>query len=50
MIRRMSAEDAIDRATEADVLRFNKALIARFETRTTINEVETANLALENLE
>lgn len=54
MIRRMSAEDAIDRATEADVVRFNEALIARFEARfemrTTINEVETANLALEKLE
>ena len=49
MIRRMLVEDAIDRATEADVTRFEEALIARFDTRTTINEAETANLALENL-
>lgn len=54
MIRRMLADDAIDRATEADVTRFEEALIARFDTPTAINEIETANLetailALENL-
>lgn len=50
IICRMLVEEAIDRATEAYVTRFKEALIARFDTRTMINEVETANLALENLE
>lgn len=49
LIRRMLVEDAIDHATEADLTRFKEALIAQFDTRTTINEFETANLALENL-
>lgn len=49
IICRMLVEDAIDRANEAYVTRFKEAFIAQFDTRTTINEVETANLALENL-
>lgn len=49
MIRRILADNTIDRATEADVTRFKEALIARFDTCTTINEVETTNLVLETL-
>lgn len=49
MIRRILADNAIDRETEADVTRFKEALIAWFDTRTTINEVETTNLVLETL-
>lgn len=49
MIRRILADNAIDRATEADVTRFKEALIARFDTSATINEVETTNLVLETL-
>lgn len=49
LIRRMLADGVIKRATEADVTEFNEALIARFDTRATIDEVETANIVLESL-
>lgn len=49
MIWRMLADDAIVRATDADITKFKDALIARFDTCTMIDEVEDANIVLETL-
>ncbi len=43
MVRRMLANDATERATDADVTKFKEALIARFDTRATINEDENGH-------
>ncbi len=45
----MLTNDAIERVTDANVTKFKEGLIAWFDTRATINKVETINLALESL-
>lgn len=49
MIRRMLADNTIERATESNRTKFKETLIAWFDTRATTNEVEIANLALDSL-
>ena len=49
MIRRMLADNAIERTTEANVTKFKEAPIAWLDKLATINEVKTAKLPLENL-
>lgn len=44
MICRILADDTIKHRYKADISKFKEALIARFNTRTIINKIETENL------